>query len=182
MYVTFELGARWGAQKHLLPILTPGADPSILSGPLSGINALKCDNAAQIHQLINDLGTELAVKIEPASVYQRQIDELLQYSQSNKSDAKSEAAGIVEGTTAKSQISELEFSILVAVGKLKRASVSDVASAVHVSEEKAKFYLDELDRKHELINLFGNIAPSIPDHYMLNHDGRKLLVERGVFD
>jgi len=182
MYVTFELGARWGAQKHLLPILTPGADPSILSGPLSGINALRCDNAAQIHQLINDLGTELAVKVEPASVYQLQIDEILQYSQVHKAGTVSEDAGISEGTMAESPISELEFSILVAVGKRQRASVSDVASAVNVNEEKAKFYLDELSRKHELIEWVGNMNPSIPVYYKLNHEGRKLLVERGVFD
>ena len=76
----------------------------------------------------------------------------------------------------------MEFSILIAVSKLQRASVSDVASSIDVSEEKAKFYLDELAQKHELIDWFGNIAPSIPDHYILNHDGRRLLVERGVFD
>ena len=106
MYVTFELGARWGAQKHLLPILTPGTDPSFLSGPISGINALQCDNAAEIHQLISDLGTELNVKIEPASVYQHQIDEILQYSQSNKSDTMSEATDISADTMTKSPISE----------------------------------------------------------------------------
>ncbi len=59
MYVSFELGARWGAEKHLLPILTPNTDSSILSGPLSGINALRCDNAAQLHQLVKDLLMDL---------------------------------------------------------------------------------------------------------------------------
>src|SRR5262249_8643380 len=55
MYVAFELGARWGARKHLLPVLAPGTDASVLEGPLKSINALRCDNRSELHQLITDL-------------------------------------------------------------------------------------------------------------------------------
>ena len=79
MYVAFELGARWGAHKHLLPILVPGADPRILSGPLTGINALRCDSAAQLHQLIVDLAQELGINADSPAVFQAQIDQILSY-------------------------------------------------------------------------------------------------------
>jgi hypothetical protein len=32
-YVMFELGARWGIAKPLIPVLAPGSDSSLLAGP-----------------------------------------------------------------------------------------------------------------------------------------------------
>lgn len=75
-YVAFELGARWGAGKHLVPILVPGLSASRLEGPLSGINALKIKNPAEMHQLVHDLAGTLGIEAEPAAAYQRIIDQL----------------------------------------------------------------------------------------------------------
>lgn len=76
-YVLFELGARWGAERHLLPLLAPNADPSLLRGPLSGINALSCSSAADLHQMVQEIGEILGLKPEGPSTYQRRIDEIL---------------------------------------------------------------------------------------------------------
>jgi len=81
-----------------------------------------------------------------------------------------------------SSLSKLEFDILIAVANHKRATVRQVASAVHATEQKAKFFLDELAHKHRLLDWFGNMDRSISDHYTLTHEGRRLLVDRGVFD
>ena len=76
-YVLFELGARWGAERHLLPLLAPGADTGLLRGPLSGINALSCSSAGELHQMVQELSVLLAVPLEKPAVYQRRIEEIL---------------------------------------------------------------------------------------------------------
>ena len=77
MYVAFELGARWGARRPLLPLLAPGTNPSIISGPLSGMNALQCDSGSQLHQMVNELSKLLDIEPEPAHVFQAEIEAIL---------------------------------------------------------------------------------------------------------
>lgn len=76
-YVLFELGARWGADKHFVPLLAPGVDSGILVAPLSAFNALSCTNAAQLHQLLNELARRLEVALAPPHTYQRYIDRVV---------------------------------------------------------------------------------------------------------
>lgn len=84
-YVLFELGARWGTNSFMVPLLTPGVSTSILKGPLSGLNALSCDSRSQIHQLVTDVSSVLAnVELEPAASYQDQVDSLASYKVSEK--------------------------------------------------------------------------------------------------
>jgi len=66
-YVMFELGARWGQQKPMIPLLYGGED--LLEGPLSGINALRLDVPAQMHQFISDLAAILKQQMESPAVY-----------------------------------------------------------------------------------------------------------------
>jgi hypothetical protein len=73
-YVLFELGARWGAGKYLAPLLVPGEEPSILRGPLSGLNALSSSSTAQLHQLVNDVGAELGIVVRPAHEFEHLVD------------------------------------------------------------------------------------------------------------
>lgn len=77
LYVAFELGARWGAGRSLIPLIAPGTDLNILSGPLAGINALSAGNRSQIHQLISDLSTELGVSAESPAAYEHNIESIL---------------------------------------------------------------------------------------------------------
>lgn len=76
-YVLFELGARWAAKKHLAPLLAPGMTAHALRGPVAGLNALSCEVAAQLHQLVHDLGTVLGIQLEAPQVYQGKIDALV---------------------------------------------------------------------------------------------------------
>lgn len=77
-YVLFELGARWGTQKPLIPLLACGMQGKKLPDPLSTINALSCAELAQLHQFIIDLGRFLGVNPDSAAAYQKCMEELIE--------------------------------------------------------------------------------------------------------
>jgi hypothetical protein len=72
-YVMFELGARWGANLFLAPLLA-GVDANALSGPLGLLNALSADNDLQLHQLLGDVADQLDVRLQRAESYVRNIE------------------------------------------------------------------------------------------------------------
>jgi hypothetical protein len=74
MYVLFELGARWGANKRLIPLVTKDIPMSRLNGsPLSGLNALRVDNASQLHQFIKELAAQLRLRPQSGTVYEQAL-------------------------------------------------------------------------------------------------------------
>jgi hypothetical protein len=77
-YVLFELGARWGASGILIPLLATGADVSILPSPLSAYTALRCENRAQIQQLVTNIAAILNIESSDPPAYEKQIEELIQ--------------------------------------------------------------------------------------------------------
>lgn len=94
LYVLFELGARWGARKHLIPLLTPGTSPSILGGPLVGLNALRADMPGQVHQLVSDLARVLGISPAPPESYQRYIEAVSQTPPGNMVEERSDLADV----------------------------------------------------------------------------------------
>jgi len=88
IYVAFELGARWGSQKHLIPLLAPEAPTKLLSGPLQGLNSLRANSRAQLHQLVYDLATLLKANTESPAAYGRYIEAILTSVNSSSSEAE----------------------------------------------------------------------------------------------
>jgi hypothetical protein len=91
LYVAFELGARWGADLHLIPLMAPGVPPSAIRGPLAGKNALRADNASQLHQLVDELGGQLGIKPNSAASYQSAVEEILSLAKALTSNAPTAA-------------------------------------------------------------------------------------------
>ena len=77
-YVSFELGARWGAQKRMIPLLASGITPEILEGPLGGINALDCGSDGQIHQLVEETASHLKIEPHRTSTFAHRVNKLLE--------------------------------------------------------------------------------------------------------
>ena len=74
-YVLFELGARWGARRPMVPVLA-GLTPDALQGPLKAINAISANNVNQLHQLVSDLADALDLDVQRAATYTRYAEKL----------------------------------------------------------------------------------------------------------
>ena len=79
-YVIFELGARWGAEKPMIPLLASGATPELLEGPLAGINAMDARYESQVYQLVEDAGDYLSIELDKTSSYASAVSALVQLS------------------------------------------------------------------------------------------------------
>jgi hypothetical protein len=89
VYFLFELGARWATHRPLLPLLAGGTAQDLLRGPLSALNALSCENEAQLYQFIGDLATALQRPSESPAVYHKCVMEVVDA-------AKTETPGTIE--------------------------------------------------------------------------------------
>jgi hypothetical protein len=76
-YVSFELGARWGARFHLAPVLAAGVNAGSLRAPLTSLNSLNCDIPAQVHQLVSDIASIIKVSVGSPAAYQKHVDALV---------------------------------------------------------------------------------------------------------
>lgn len=177
IYVLFELGARWGSDKHLLPLLAPGVSSDILKGPLSDLNALSCGNGSQLHQLVKELAEILEIESELPQAYQRYIDGILAIPPSE--DKISFVGDQVEAIPA-CKPSDVQIRIMKAVAGMNRreATVANIAIVTGLSDMEAKYNLDELARKHKFLNWTGNMNQDVPDFYTLTHKGRGFVLSQ----
>lgn len=76
-YVLFELGARWGARKPLVPLVARGLLASDLPSPLNGLNALSVCVPDQVRQHIEETAKALAKQLEPSGSFSAELDALV---------------------------------------------------------------------------------------------------------
>ena len=69
MYVTFELGARWGVRKPMFPILAGGLRPDLIGEPLSTLQCMDATDLSALHGLVDRLADELSVTQQPPGTY-----------------------------------------------------------------------------------------------------------------
>jgi hypothetical protein len=80
-WVLFELGARWGASKSLIPVLAPNGDASLLPPPIRDAHAMRCTNEDVI-KLVEEISSMLGESIPRVSTYTKHIDAVLKAAQS----------------------------------------------------------------------------------------------------
>lgn len=77
-YVLIELGARWGANKKMFPLLMPSVDIKQVPDPISKFHIIKC-NRAGLWNLTKDVSRVLESEPETPDSLQTEIDSLLKY-------------------------------------------------------------------------------------------------------
>ena len=76
-FVLFELGARWGSDEHLVPILGKGTNVSVLRPPLSNLNALNSASKSEMEQLVHELAKTLKKSVPLPEIYKSQLSSLM---------------------------------------------------------------------------------------------------------
>jgi hypothetical protein len=100
-YVLFELGARWGNEKHHIPLLAKGAGPREIKDPLKATNALQLSEETDVLQLVDDLAPILDRQPEPANSYLKKAQKVTEISRAGaavteskpNSDSKEQSEG-----------------------------------------------------------------------------------------
>jgi hypothetical protein len=87
-FVLFELGARWGLDEHLVPILGGGITADALHPPLSNLNALNSASKSEMEQLVHDLAKALKKSVPLSASYETQLSALLKTATSGKPKRK----------------------------------------------------------------------------------------------
>jgi hypothetical protein len=151
-YVLFELGARWGAKKQLIPLLAAGISPDILQAPLSGLSALSCGSPSDLDQLLYQASEALSIQLEPTSVYQSKILDVLKYPLAPRVSTLAEQR---VPQKAVDEIAELRSEAITTL--LNRPVRSDAQLAMLESDtkkwwESVKVVLDENFTKAEVLN------------------------------
>lgn len=95
-YVLFELGARWGSDKPLIPLLSSEKSIELLKGPLQGITALNAKEEGQLFQLVTDIATILKIRPENPQSYQVQIKRLIGVIQNLENDVIDKSEDLVD--------------------------------------------------------------------------------------
>jgi hypothetical protein len=75
-YVLFELGARWGANLPLIPLICDKVGTVLLNGPIKNINALSPVDSSDMLQFLHDLGDTLGLEPEKPAGYISDIEKL----------------------------------------------------------------------------------------------------------
>jgi len=137
-YVLFEMGARWGKDLTIFPLLCSERCIELISGPLKEINALDACDIHQVHQLITDLGNKLSLTAERTEVYSEYAEVFVK---------QAKTVGAVKETEEKNN-SEILQTLLITKIKLRGIDfpLSEVFLTVS-SEFGYGAYVDDISQR-----------------------------------
>jgi DNA-binding MarR family transcriptional regulator len=171
VYVLFELGARWGAGRQLAPVLARRADVGLLAGPLATTNALVLTGRPQVLQLIQDVADHLKLALEPIASFDRAIESVVAAANAAQPSGVQPARGTDNVSSEELQVLQILASFSDDI------TAEQVAERLQVSEQKAKYFLDDLETKKLVFIL--PVVYGITT-YSITQDGRRILVQRGL--
>jgi hypothetical protein len=115
-WVLFELGATWGAQKNLKPLVADSVDLKALPGPLVNQHAAKLSSKSDIAQFIEEAALLIGAKKRTAAKADRAISDLVDaHAQHMNATTVRSAKKTVETSSKEPQFSGIPYSELVKV-------------------------------------------------------------------
>ena len=82
-YVLFELGARWGTGRTLIPLLVD-MNPKILKGPIVNYNVLSCKKRDDLKQFVFDVANRLGLEPRNQNANQGKINKIISVAANTK--------------------------------------------------------------------------------------------------
>lgn len=135
-YVLFELGARWGAEKPLIPLLASGSQSSQLPKPLSA-HALTCDNEDSLLRFIKDCG----------AIIERQADDPSAYMQSLRAVVAASKRTPSAEQVNRAPLSEVAEEILAAIQSEQDSDSRGVTEILKSPEFNKSFFFAKLTNR-----------------------------------
>lgn len=173
-YVLFELGARWGAELHLSPVLARGADSSFLRGPLANLNALNAVEQGQMHQLIDDIANQIGKTPKSAAVYGNALQKLIAAA---RMETFPNQVGEATRKLASSVPEIVKDELIRLVAIHDRLTVEEYVRLVGVTKTRAEHFASELVK----IGLLDYGIDDIEGRYFyLSDDGRAYAVSKDL--
>jgi hypothetical protein len=172
-YALFELGARWGPGLHLSPVLARGADSNFLRGSLANVIALNAVEEGQMHQLVNDIASEIGRKPVSAAVYGKALRKLIAAA---RVETFPNQGGDASLKLASSIPKAVRDDLIRLVAKHERLTVEECAHFMGISKTRAEHFASELSKDDLLsyaINQFGL-------YYYLTDKGRAYAVSNDL--
>jgi hypothetical protein len=170
-YVLFELGARWGAKAHLLPLMVAGMTASKLRAPLNGLNAHSAAVPSQLFQLIDEVASLLGLKVTQASRYEGHIKNFVNLSQREGEKRASESSS-AESKSDHNRVSDLVLKRRISAFEVLWSAVLDIKDKLSMP---TYFYTilapHEYDSALEPGSSMDNVVKSITDEFI--HDSLK---------
>jgi len=144
-YVLFELGARWGKGKPIMPILSKGLTTRRVPEPLSQLHLIECYDAAGVFQFLEDSAKVLDLQISKPSSLHGQIEKVLTFADVEASPRLSVRQ---HPKAALLNLNEADIErrkrILSCFKENDKRYLGIICKETNLSRSEAIFYLDEM--------------------------------------
>jgi TIR domain len=174
-WVNFETGCAWSRKIPVVPLCHSGMDKGSLPRPISDFQGINILDQKFPELLFNSLREHLSIKKIPRINFQEMQSEII--SSVSNIIASPKQKVVSKSNLSAEGVSEEAINILLYMSK-KQTNVSSrtVASDNQISDQKAIYYLEELE---DLEFISSNLNVMTGASYFIDSKGRKFLFERG---
>ena len=123
-WVLFELGATWGAKKHMKPLVTDEVDLKSLPGPVSGRHVAKLSNKGDLNQFLEEIAETVGAKRRASAKGMKPMEQLLSaHTEHVKAAIASPNKGRIETKSKEPAFAGVPFSELMTVLGTEKVTV-----------------------------------------------------------